>query len=52
MRMVLSLKTARSIPLCNENVAFQAEVATTGEQGRPRFIIAKDPLEFLLDFWV
>ena len=32
-----------------EKVAFQAEVAATGEQGRPRFIIAKDQLEFLLD---
>ena len=37
---------------CSENIAFQAEVATTGEQGRPHFIIAKDQLEFLLDFWV
>ena len=26
---------------CSENVAFQAEVPTTGEQGRPRFIIAR-----------
>ena len=34
---------------CSENVAFQAEVATTGERGRPRIIIAKDQLEFLLD---
>lgn len=35
---------------CSENVAFQAEIATTGEQGRSSFIIAKDQLEFLLDF--
>ena len=34
---------------CSENVAFQAEVATTGERGRPRIIIAKDQLDFLLD---
>ena len=37
---------------CSENVAFQAEIATTGEQGRSSFVIAKDQLEFLLDFWV
>ena len=34
---------------CSENVAFQVEVATTDERGRPRFIIAKNQLEFLLD---
>ena len=32
------------------NVSFQAEItATAGERGRPRFIISRDQLTFLLD---
>ena len=33
----------------SQNVSFQAEITATGERGRPRFIISRDQLTFLLD---
>ncbi len=33
----------------SQNVSIQAEITATGERGRPRFIISKDQLKFLLD---
>ena len=33
----------------SQNFSFQAEITATGERGRPRFIISKDQLTFLLD---
>ena len=32
-----------------QNFSFQAELTATGEQGRPRFVISRDQLTFLLD---
>ena len=34
----------------SQNFSFQAEIIATGERGRPRFIISRDQLTFLLDF--
>ena len=31
------------------NYSLQAEFAVTGQRGRPRFLISKDQLDFLLD---
>ena len=33
----------------SQNLSFQAEFTATGERGRPRFIISRDQLTFLLD---
>ena len=33
----------------SQKVSFQAEITATGERGRPRFIISRDQLTFLLD---
>ena len=33
----------------SQNVSFQAKITATGERGRPRFIISRDQLTFLLD---
>ena len=33
----------------SQNVSFQAEITSTGQRGRPCFIISKDQLTFLLD---
>ena len=32
-----------------QNFSFQAELTATGERGRPRFVISRDQLTFLLD---
>ena len=34
----------------SQNFSFQAKITATGERGRPRFIISRDQLTFLLDF--